>query len=105
MLGYLLLASGRRVARSRSVFLKASIYYLTMLGLLLDPLNLSVGALIYGGDVNGIAVGLGISRYLIKTIFFLILLLNRELVAQKLLPMYGVKTRHPLLRPWVRLSS
>jgi len=105
MLGYLLLASGRRVARSNSLFLKASIYYLTLLGLLLDPTNLSVGALIYGGDVNGIAVGLGISRYLIQTIFFLILLLNREFVAQKLLPMYEVKTEHPLLRPWVRLAS
>ena len=102
MLGYLLLASGRRVARSHSVFLKASIYYLTLLGLLLDPFNLSIGPFIYGGDVNGIAVGLGISRYLVQTIFFLILLANRELVAQKLLPMYDVKTEHPLLRPWVR---
>ena len=102
MLGYLLLAFGRRVARSHSVFLKASIYYLTLLGLLLDPLNLSIGPFIYGGDVNGIAVGLGISRYLVQTIFFLILLANRELVAQKLLPMYDVKTEHPLLRPWVR---
>jgi len=87
------------------VFLKASIYYLTLLGLLLDPLNLSIGPFIYGGDVNGIAVGLDISRYLVQTIFFLILLANRELVAQKLLPMYDVKTEHPLLRPWVQLTS
>jgi len=105
MLGYLLLAFGRRVARSHGVFLKASIYYLTLLGLLLDPLNLSIGPFIYGGDVNGIAVGLDISRYLVQTIFFLILLANRELVAQKLLPMYDVKTEHPLLRPWVQLTS
>jgi hypothetical protein len=105
MLGYVLLAFGRRVARSRSVFLKASIYYLTLLGLLLDALNLSIGPFIYGGDANGIAVGLGISRYLIQAIFFLILLSNRELVAQKLLPMYEVKTDHPLLRPWVQLTT
>ena len=104
MMGYLLLAFGQRVARSSNVFLKASIYYLTLLGLVLDPFNLSIGPFIYGGDVNGIAVGLGISRYLIQAIFFLVLLLNRELVAQKLLPMYEVKTAHPLLRPWVRLT-
>jgi hypothetical protein len=104
VLGYLLLAFGRRVARSHSVFLKASIYYLTLLGLLLDPLNLSIGPFIYGGDANGIAAGLGISRYLVQTVFFLILLVNRELVAQKLLPTYGVRTRHPLLRPWLQLA-
>ena len=104
-LGYLLLAFGRRIARSHSKFLKASIYYLTLIALLIDAFNLSVGPFIYGGDAMGIAVGLGISRYLVQAIFFLILLVNRELVAQKLLPMYEVKTDHPLFRPWIRLKK
>jgi len=103
-LGYVLLALGRRVALSGSVFLKGSVYYLTVISLLLDPLNLSIGPFIYGGDANGIAVGLGVNRLLIQAIFFLLLLANRELVAQKLLPDYGVKTEHPLLRPWIRLT-
>jgi len=104
LLGYLLLILGQKIARFQGVLLKASIYYLTVLSLLLDAFNLSIGPFIYGGDANGIAVGLGINRYLIQAIFFLIFLANREIVAQKLLPMYEVKTEHPLLRPWVRLS-
>jgi hypothetical protein len=104
-LGYLLLALGRRIARTHSMFLKASIYYLTLISLFSDAFNLSVGPFIYGGDATGIAVGLGVSRYLVQAIFFLVLLVNRELVAQKLLPIYEVKTDHPLFRPWIRLKK
>jgi len=84
--------------------LKAVIYYWTILSLLLDPLNLSIGPFIYGGDANGIAAGLNIHRYVIQAAFLGVFLINRELVAQKLLPMFGVKTDHPLLKPWVRLK-
>ena len=100
-LGYLLLILGRKIAHSDNVFLKISIFYLTLISLLLDAFNLSVGPFIYGGDAVGIAVGLGINQYLVQAVFFLILLVNRELVAQKLFPMYEVKTDHPLFRPWV----
>ena len=101
---YELLLLAGRFARSTSVFLKASIYYLTLLSLLLDPLNLSIGPFIYGGDADGIAVGLGISRYLVQAVFFLVLVANRELVAQRLVPAYGVKTTHLLLKPWMRFT-
>lgn len=104
-MGYLLLILSPNIARLQSVFLKASLYYLAVLSLLLDAFNLSVGPFIYGGDANGIAVGLSINRYLVQTIFFLIFLANREVVAQKLLPMYGVKTEHLLLRPWLKLAN
>ena len=104
-LGYLLLVLGKRVARSQNVFSKAAIYYLTLISLLTDAFNLSIGPFIYGGDAMGIAVGLGISRYLVQAVFFLVLLVNRELVAQVLLPMYGVKTSHPLFRPWLLFKS
>ncbi len=87
LMGYLLLMLGERLARSRTVFLRAAIFYLTMLSLLCDPLNLSVGPFIYGGDANGIAAGLRISRYVLQAIFLLVLLVNRELVVQKLFPM------------------
>lgn len=105
LLGYILLMLSQRFNSLQSVFLRASIYYFTLIALLLDACNLSIGPFVYGGDANGIAIGLGISRYLIQVIFFLILLVNRELVAQKLLPSYNVKTEHPLLRPWIRLAN
>lgn len=104
-MGYLLLLFGQRFAHAHSMFMKAGIYYLTILSLLLDPLNLSIGPFIYGGDVNGIAAGLNINRYVIQAFFFGVFLINRELVAQKLLPVYGTKTDHPLLKPWIRLKS
>lgn len=104
LMGYVLLELGKRVARLRSVFLKVGIYYLTMLFLTLDAINLSIGPFIYGGGANGIAAGLDINRYVIQVLFFLVLLANRELLAQRLLPIYGVETEHPLLRPWMRFA-
>jgi len=104
-LGYVLLMFADKFNRLESTVLKASVYYLTLFGLLLDALNLSIGPFIYGGDANGIAVGLGVSRYLIQLIFFLIFVVNRELVAQRLLPAYNVETRHPFFRPLIKLGS
>jgi len=99
LMGYLLFILGKRFVRSHNMFVKTAIYYLTILSLLFDPFNLSIGPFIYGGDINGIVIGLGINRYVIQVVFFLILLVNREIIARKLLPMYGVQTRHPLFRP------
>jgi len=70
--------------------------------LLADPFNLSVGPFLYGGDANGIAVGLGINRIVIQAIFLVVLVANRELVAQKLIPMYNVEGNHLLFRPLLR---
>lgn len=100
-MGYWLLILGKRFARVRNGFFKASIFYLTVISLLADPLNLSVGAFIYGGDANGVAAGLGINRYAIQAIFLVVLLVNRELVAQKLFPLYNIQTRHILFRPLI----
>lgn len=105
LMGYLLLMLGKRLARLHSVFFRAGIFYLTMLSLLYDPFNLSVGPFIYGGDANGIAVGLGINRYAIQAIFFVVLLVNRELVAQKLFPIHDVQVKHILFRPVIRWTN
>ena len=104
LLAHVLLLLGRRFARPRGVFLKASVCYLTLLALLLDRLNLSIGPIIHGGDANGIAVGLGASRYPVQTVTFLALIANRELVTQVLLPTYRVKSEHISLRPWVQFT-
>ncbi len=105
LVGYLLLVFSARLACLRSRFLRATIFYLTMLSLLADPFNLSIGPFIYGGDANGIAVGLGINRYLIQFIFLVVLLVNRELVAQKLFPMYNLQVKHILFRPLIRWTN
>lgn len=105
LLGYLMLLFRVKMARLRSSFLSAVGYWLIMLFLLVDALNLSIGSFIYGGDIGGIVVGFGINQYLVQIVFFVILLLNRELIVQKLLPIYSIKTKHPLFRPWIRLKE
>jgi len=99
--GYMLLFGSRKFARIRNVFLRAVIYYVTLLALLLDALNLSIGPFIYGGDANGIAEGFGVNRYAIQIFFLIVFLVNRELVAQRLLTAYGVQTAFLLFRPWL----
>jgi hypothetical protein len=104
-LGYALLALSERLARLRVALIRGWVYYLTMLALLADALNLSLGPFLYGGDAEGIALGLGVSHYAIQGVFLVVLLLNRELVAQKLLPQYGVQTSSLFLRPWIRRAA
>ena len=101
LLGYLLLGFGKRIHQLDNSTLKVTLYYLTFLGLFLDPLNLSLGPLLYGGDANGIAFGLGIPRWIIQGVFALVFLLNHELVARVLVPAFGVETNHFLIRPWI----
>jgi hypothetical protein len=78
----------------------ATIFF--MLG---DPFNLSIGPFIYGGDIGGLVVGFGINKHLLQGLFFMILLLSRELIAQRLLPVYGQKTNHPFFQPWLKLKK
>ena len=100
--GYTLLAYRNRVSSTGSLFVRGMYFQLAIFMLLLDPFNLSIGPFIYGGDVNGIAMGLGVPVYLIQIVFFIILLVNRELIAQVLFPAFGISTTHPLFTPWFR---
>jgi len=101
ILGYLMFLARNSATNLRSPFLRKLSYWLTFFFLLIDPLNLSVGPFIYGGDIGGIVAGLGINRYVVQGIFFMIFLFNRELIVQTLFHVYGVKTRHPLFQPWL----
>jgi len=58
ILGYLLVAMRRGVAASGRRMLRDPAYWFSLLLILLDPLNLSVGPFLHGGDAKGIAVGL-----------------------------------------------
>jgi hypothetical protein len=100
-LGYLLVAARRSFAGSRRLLIRALGYWLAVMFLVFDPVNLAIGPLIYGGDAAGMAVGLGVSQWLVQGVFLAVFLVNRELLANRLLPAFGVRTRHPLFRPWL----
>ena len=102
-LGYCLFLFRAKAGSLRSRFLRNLGYWATIFLMLGDPFNLSIGPIIYGGDIGGLVVGFGINKYLLQGEFFMILLFNRELIAQGLLPVFGIKTNHPFFRPWLKL--
>jgi len=105
LLGYILLSVREKFVDIQNNFVRGGFYYFVIALLLFDPFNLSIAPFFIGGDVFGIAEGLNISPYILQFVFFIILLLNRELIAQKLVPAFDVKTKHPLLRPWINLGG
>jgi hypothetical protein len=101
--GYGLYAFRERVRgpwRPGSRFVRTIGYWATLFLLLLDPVNLALGPFLYGGDAYGVAAGLAVPVGVIQGVALLVLLANRELVVRRLLPEWGIKTRHPLLRPF-----
>jgi hypothetical protein len=100
--GYGLYAVRARVRgpwRPGSRFGRTVGYWATMFLLLLDPVNLALGPFLYGGDAYGVAVGLAVPVGVVQGVALMVLLVNRELVVRRLLPEWGIETRHPLLRP------
>ncbi len=104
ILGYILLINSEKTASLRNVNLKALLFYTTLVLLITDPLNLSVGPFLYGGDAPGVAKGMNVPVYLVQGLFFVIFLINRELVASILLSTYKIETKHFLFRSWLRKS-
>jgi hypothetical protein len=103
VLGYLLVALRRGLATSGRRIVRELAYWFALLLILLDPLNLSVGPFLYGGDAQGIAVGFGVRVGVVQALSLVLLMVNRELAAQVVLPAFGVAATHPLLRPLLRL--
>ncbi|HEY3315182.1 MAG TPA: hypothetical protein VGL40_07920 [Bacillota bacterium] len=68
------------------------------------PFGLEVEFVTPVADRHGLAAGFGAPRYLWQLLLFLVFVVNRELIAQGLLPLYNVATEHPLFRPWLRLG-
>jgi len=104
LIGTALFAARKRIASSSRAPVRKLGFWATAFFMLGDPFNLGIGPFLYNGDAMGIAVGLGVSRYAVQGVAFVILVVNRELVARALLPAYGVSTRHPLFwaASWVR---
>jgi len=97
----LVLLRYRNVFISRTELLIRSIgYYLNLVMLLADPINLSLGALVYGGNAAGIACGLGVPPAAVHILGFGVLAINREIAASWLLPAYKVERAPFILKPW-----
>ncbi len=101
LIGYILFAFSKKFARINVTIVRNTSYFSTVFFLSLDPLNLSIGPFIYGGDIFGIATGLNIHPYWLQMFFFGIFLIHRELIAQQVLPSYGVNANLFLWRPWL----
>lgn len=99
LLGYALFLARSRLASIPAALPRILGFWLTVLFMIGDPINLAVGPFLYGGDATGIAVGLSVNRYAVQAVSLVILLLNRELLVLRVLPVYRVQTRHFLFRP------
>ena len=85
--GYLLTALAKRICRAGSPLVRATLYYITIAFLLLDPLYLSVlCGLFGGGDMNGIA--LLCPEWLARCLFGVLLAVNGLVFWKRVLPVY-----------------
>jgi len=100
-IGYLLYSFRRKIIALESLLLKNILFYVAVVFLLFDAVNLSLGPFLYGSDACGIATGLNVKPWIIQALFGIILLINRELIVI-LLDCYGIVSRHILFRSWYR---
>lgn len=85
--GYLLTALAKRIGHAKSKLFRATIYYITIAFLLLDPLYLSVLCGFFGGgDMNGIA--LLCPEWTARCLFGVLLIVNVLLFWKWVLPIY-----------------
>ncbi|OFY62095.1 MAG: hypothetical protein A2V64_09065 [Bacteroidetes bacterium RBG_13_43_22] len=97
--GYILYSLRKRIGRVKSVPLRSILYYTTIVLLLFDAINLSLGPFLYGGDINGISTGLAIKPWIIQILFGCILLVNRELIV-KFMESFNIRSVNVLFKSW-----
>jgi len=88
LIGYIIYLLTPLILSGKSRLLKGYLYYTALVFLLVDPLYIAVFSFVVGGDINGIALGLGIPYMLIRAVFAAVLVLNIVLVVKKLYPQY-----------------
>lgn len=99
LLGYGMLLARNQIRRVFSGLSEAVLYWTTVALLILDPTNLSLGPLVFGGDAVGVAWGLTVPVVTVQVVAGLVLLVNRELIVRLLFPLYGIETDNPLWKP------
>ncbi|MGI6552955.1 MAG: hypothetical protein ACOX37_08035 [Bacillota bacterium] len=105
LIGYLLFLFRKELIKTKNAFFRDMGYWAIFVFMLFDPCNLSLIPFFFGGDIGGIVVGFGVNRILLQTFFFVVLLVNRELIIHKIFPLYGIKTRHILFRPIITCAG
>ena len=98
-IGYFLFLTRHYILELKNIHWKNLLYYSTIVFLLFDAVNLSVGPILYGGDALGIAAGLNIKIWIVQVIFGIILLINRELIVS-FMKVFSVKSKNILFRSW-----
>jgi len=104
-LGYLLLFYRLKIAGLQNKFYRGLGFWLVVIFMLADAINLSVAPFIVGGDIGGVVKGFGVNQYLVQIVFFAIFLINRELIAQKIIPAFGIQTKHFFVQPLIRFKN
>lgn len=104
-IGYVFFISRKILLQIKNLFFNYLGYWVIFVFMLFDAFNLSIIPFFFGGDIGGIAQGLGINRCLIQSVFFVVLLINRELIIHKLFPLYGINTKHFLFQPIVKIKG
>lgn len=99
--GYILYSLKKKINLVKFTQIRSILYYVTILFLLCDAVNLSLGRFLYGGDVYGISAGIRIAPWVIQIFFGFLLIVNRELIIN-LLQSFGVSSTSFLFRPWYR---
>ena len=87
-IAYLLTALAKKICTARSKLLRAILYYITIVLLLIDPLYLSIlCGLFGGGDMNGIALLL--PEWAARIGFGALLIVNGLMFWKRVLPVYS----------------
>ena len=88
VIGYIIYSFTSSILSLKHQFVKSYLYYVALVFLVLDPLYIAVFSFLVGGDINGIAIGLGMPYMTVRIIFFVVLGLNIFLVTKRLYPKY-----------------
>ena len=96
-IGYLLFLMRSKILNLKNTPVKNILYYVTVVFLLFDAINLSIGPFFYGGDALGIAAGLKSYPWIIQMFFGIILLINRELIIS-FMRSFGIRSNNILFK-------
>jgi len=105
MIGYFLFLYRKDLVKIKKAFFRDLGYWTIFVFMLFDAFNLSIIPFFFGGDIGGIVEGFGINRMLLQAFFFAVLLINREIIIHELFPLYGIKTKHILFQPIVKMKN
>ena len=90
IIGYILFLLTPKILKIKKQYIKSYIYYVMLVFLLLDPIYISILSFFVGGDINGIALGLGIPYAVIRAAYFLIAAANIYLLTKRIYPAYVI---------------